>query len=1186
MLETTQNKITLKAKVMHKHETEENWEVSNYVPRESELVFYDEDDNHDYKRFKIGDGNKKVKDLPFSTGLALQDGEGENSIQSPSSIAKGQHSSAIGESDEIQLTITSSTEEEKTYKYTMENGMPSPREGCTFEYNEETYFIQKVNQNAKTITLDKDFEHLGNIITTIVYNIAQGQASHAEGSATKTTGDGAHSEGRRTEAGGHYSHAENYYTIATGTGAHAEGGQTEASGNYSHAEGLLTVAEGANSHSEGHSSIAKGPQSHAEGQSTQSNGWTSHAEGHSSISEGQFSHAEGKSAQARGRSSHAEGEESQATGMYSHSEGYKSLAQGNYSHSEGSQTQSTANYSHSEGSQSKANGSCSHAEGCNTQANGANSHAEGNNTVAGDDSHAEGNKAQATGYISHAEGYNTLASGAQSHAEGHTSQAIGVASHAEGSSVIAKGTYSHAEGSQTQSLGTSSHAEGYGTVTGDAVSVKDSNELNLKGYYAHAEGVGTKASGVGSHSEGRLTEALGNYSHAEGYGTLTDAGTSAQHAEGRFNKQVGNTYAHVVGNGTDRNNRSNAHTLDWDGNAWFAGKVIVGGTSQEDGEELATKQHVSDKIDEFHNLISTNEFNKSKLPTKIYYKVIEPEWVNSMTPPNKNESYEVSSIEYTKEGVSNKSISSSWDQYGLVLQIDIPANTYYTTSVQEYEYSTGTYIRNLSDFVNNSLNTELRYVNKNNNKIVLVSTTEECYHGCTEGEAKAFLTTYKYEDGSSIEAPLILCTEETVECYDFENLQFTTEAEGNTLLGNVYSYIDEWGNRCYTLYPDYTPNIKEGTNAIKLDENNKTTDPENMLYTIKLEALFNGGYKFSLGNKDFSFLGGKDVVADGDGAFSSGTEIFVTGLGTTGIGMRNRVRSRNGAAIGYNNIVTGKNAVALNEGNKVFGYAATGFGDHNITLGYYDIIGGWQNKSRGYANLGQGAKNVLDGEYILGLGSYNIVKGKYVNAQGNKNEINGNYNDINGVSNILVGNNNVISGLLNKINSSNNKVYGSENSTVASADFNIINGQKNQVNAPESVNNFINGVGNIIEPSPYTGQKNYGYCVLIGRYNTCKSSYGYGHGTGLIVDGLQFVLGKYNEVDRYANIIVGGGSSDTQRKNIFVVKNDGRVILGADPKDKMDAVTKQYVDDKIGQIDLILDTIIKKQNELIGGDAV
>lgn len=32
-------------------------------------------------------------------------------------------------------------------------------------------------------------------------------------------------------------------------------------------------------------------------------------------------------------------------------------------------------------------------------------------------------------------------------------------------------------------------------------------------------------------------------------------------------------YAHIVGNGSSSSARSNAHTLDWSGNAWYAGTV-------------------------------------------------------------------------------------------------------------------------------------------------------------------------------------------------------------------------------------------------------------------------------------------------------------------------------------------------------------------------------------------------------------------------------------------------------------------------------------------------------------------------------------------------------------------------------------------------------------------------------------
>lgn len=56
------------------------------------------------------------------------------------------------------------------------------------------------------------------------------------------------------------------------------------------------------------------------------------------------------------------------------------------------------------------------------------------------------------------------------------------------------------------------------------------------------------------------------------------------------------TFLHSIGNGTSDTARSNAHTLDWDGNAWYAGTVYVGGTSQDDASEVALKSDL-DNID-------------------------------------------------------------------------------------------------------------------------------------------------------------------------------------------------------------------------------------------------------------------------------------------------------------------------------------------------------------------------------------------------------------------------------------------------------------------------------------------------------------------------------------------------------------------------------------------------------------
>lgn len=143
---------------------------------------------------------------------------------------------------------------------------------------------------------------------------------------------------------------------------------------------------------------------------------------------------------------------------------------------------------------------------------------------------------------------------------------IGTGSSAIGMAVEASGDYSHAEGSNT----------------------------TASGYASHAEGSTTTASGVNSHAEGDYTTASGASSHAEGYGSK--ASSQFQHVQGKYNIEDKNRkYAHIVGNGAGDAKRSNAHTLDWKGNGWYAGKLSQEGTPTED-KDLTTKKYVDDNI--------------------------------------------------------------------------------------------------------------------------------------------------------------------------------------------------------------------------------------------------------------------------------------------------------------------------------------------------------------------------------------------------------------------------------------------------------------------------------------------------------------------------------------------------------------------------------------------------------------
>ena len=155
--------------------------------------------------------------------------------------------------------------------------------------------------------------------------------------------------------------------------------------------------------------------------------------------------------------------------------------------------------------------------------------------------------------------------GLNSTALGYDVTATGEGSHAEGQGTTASGYVAHAEGGWSEASGQFSHAEGQGTIANQ--------------YCAHAEGMSTTASGHCSHAEGGSTIAASSHQHVQGLNNIEDT-------EGR--------YAHIVGNGF--NGRANAHTLDWQGNGWYAGNLYVGGESQDDAKKVATESYVNEAL--------------------------------------------------------------------------------------------------------------------------------------------------------------------------------------------------------------------------------------------------------------------------------------------------------------------------------------------------------------------------------------------------------------------------------------------------------------------------------------------------------------------------------------------------------------------------------------------------------------
>ena len=65
--------VTLSTRVIHTHDTEENWnKCTTFIPKKGEMIVYDVDENYSYQRFKLGDGITTIVNLPFVINKNLE----------------------------------------------------------------------------------------------------------------------------------------------------------------------------------------------------------------------------------------------------------------------------------------------------------------------------------------------------------------------------------------------------------------------------------------------------------------------------------------------------------------------------------------------------------------------------------------------------------------------------------------------------------------------------------------------------------------------------------------------------------------------------------------------------------------------------------------------------------------------------------------------------------------------------------------------------------------------------------------------------------------------------------------------------------------------------------------------------------------------------------------------------------
>lgn len=145
-----------------------------------------------------------------------------------------------------------------------------------------------------------------------------------------------------------------------------------------------------------------------------------------------------------------------------------------------------------------------------------------------------------------------------------------------------EGQFSGAFGYSNVVTGQKSFAVGNVNIVSGSNAYAFGQECQATEWYSQAFGYQTKANGMVSSAEGLRTQADGQTSKT--IGTLTKSTHRSQFVFGEANEvdpseneaDKRGTYVEIVGNGSADDDRSNARTLDWEGNESLAGGITLG----------------------------------------------------------------------------------------------------------------------------------------------------------------------------------------------------------------------------------------------------------------------------------------------------------------------------------------------------------------------------------------------------------------------------------------------------------------------------------------------------------------------------------------------------------------------------------------------------------------------------------
>lgn len=902
---------------------------------------------------------------------------------------------------------------------------------------------------------------------------------------------------------------------------------------------------------------------------------------------------------------------------------------GKYASTAGHQTRAFGEYSSAKGQKSIALGINSNATGLETTASGKNSTTMGDKTV------ASGLDATATGLL-------TTASGDFALSQGEKTQAIGKRGVATGLQTIAYGNHSTAEGNKGVAFGASSHVQGSGhasdayegefTSSAIAKAWTENKVIAATGASSFATGVRTLAAGEGSTTFGNHTRANGKNSIAAGQETL--ANRNNQTVIGEYNANNNNALF-IVGNGDSNNSRSNAFTVDKNGNANISGDLNV---NKINGFTLSASVPADAKF-------TDTTYNEATNATAGLMSAKDKEYLDGIK-DNLNVSGAVTATTLTANnsfntGTQNAIIGQWAGALGKKNSSGMQWVKVINTSQESVEpmvsFSEDSWTEEEQDTIIGYHKTNITFTPTlpNNTEVVVrisymcdyddwdqdytiigdgVTDTFECITS-DDNQGRLYPTITNIE---LLNSPQIISY-----ILEVEN----TEGFAKDQVFSIYqeSYQKAYYN-CGTILSVDDKAIIVDTMPTFTDMNNSN---KNIYIGITTKSNLNNPSAKVYGNTSLTV--GENNVAGASNTLAAGANNVVLGTASTAFGAGNKVLARNSAALGSGNEVNEGFGIAAGEKNFINHKWANALGRENRTgANYQTIVGCYNTETNGLFVVGAGTsdkdrKNAFivnqDGTAILGddyvatkkdvndaisnidtsadwaeisnkpniekgarstsivtagtstTSMPNIANGDFARAGGRGTKSLGKSSTTEGINTIAAGNNAFATGDKGLAVGSNAFVTGSGvqytkdiDTTVSTWTSDLIAEVKKDWTDGTYYHAALGAGTTVLGRSCLAVG---GYSIAAGERARTNGSRSFAFGYNVTAEGNeQTVLGKFNETNKDSLLIVGNGTSANDPKNALMVNSNGTVTIGADPINKLDVATKQYVDSKSFDADL------------------